>query len=130
MKHLTKIYWVITLILFFIHSNAQAQTYFFKRIYDETLAQASYIIGDFKTKEAIVIDPQRDVDIYLDIAKKNNLKINKITETHIHTDFLSGSRELKAITNAELLLSSEGGTDWQYEFPHTQLNEGSIIKIG
>jgi len=107
-----------------------AQSYFFERVYDETLAQASYVIGDANTKEAIVIDPQRDMDVYLEIAKKNNLKITKVAETHIHADFLSGSRELVAVTDATLLLSDEGGTDWQYEFPHTGLKDGSIIKVG
>lgn len=124
-----------TVILFFIllfaqGNTAQAQSYFFERVYDETLAQASYVIGDFNTKEAIVIDPQRDMDVYLEIAKENNLKITKVAETHIHADFLSGSRELAAVANAELLLSDEGGTDWQYEFPHTGLKDGSIIKVG
>lgn len=122
---------IILFVLLFTQGNtAQAQSYFFERVYDETLAQASYVIGDFNTKEAIVIDPQRDMDVYLEIAKENNLKITKVTETHIHADFLSGSRELAAVTNAELLLSDEGGTDWQYEFPHTGLKDGSSIKIG
>lgn len=66
----------------------------------------------------------------MEIAKTNNLKITKVTETHIHADFLSGSRELAAVTGSELLLSDEGGTDWQYQFPHTGLKEGSIIFIG
>ncbi len=70
------------------------------------------------------------MDIYLEIDKEHNLKITKVAETHIHADFLSGSRELNVVTKAELLLSDEGGTDWQYEFPHTQLKDGSIIKIG
>lgn len=130
MKHLSKIYWVITLPLLLIQSNLQAQSYFFERVYDETLAQASFVIGDLKTKEAIVIDSQRDIDVYLEIAKTNNLNITKISETHIHADFLSGSRELKAVTNAELLLSDEGGADWRYQFPHTGLKDGSVIKIG
>ncbi|MWB94980.1 MBL fold metallo-hydrolase [Flavobacterium sp. GA093] len=121
---------VVFIILFFHGNKLQAQSYFFERVYDETLAQASFVIGDLNTKEAIVIDPKRDIDTYLEIAKINNLKIIKATETHIHADFLSGSRELAAATGAELLLSDEGGTDWQYQFPHTGLKEGSIIFIG
>jgi len=120
----------VFVILFFQGSKLQAQTYFFERVYDETLAQASFVIGDMSTKEAIVIDPKRDIDTYLEIAKINNLKIIKVAETHIHADFLSGSRELAAATGAELLLSDEGGTDWQYQFPHTGLKEGSLIFIG
>ncbi len=111
-------------------NRLQAQSYFFQRVYDETLAQASFVIGDLETKEAIVIDPKRDIDTYLEIAKTNNLKITKITETHIHADFLSGSRELAAVTQAALLLSDEGGSEWQYQFPHTRLKDGNIIKIG
>src|SRR3546814_12643435 len=102
---------VVFTILFFQVNKLQAQSYFFERVYDETLAQASFIIGNLNTKEAIVIDPKRDIDTYLEIAKTNNLKITKVTETHIHADFLSGSRELAAVTGAELLLSDEGGTD-------------------
>lgn len=103
---------------------------FFQQVYDQTLAQASYIIGCQVTKEAIVIDPQRDVDIYQEIAEQQNLKITHIAETHIHADFLSGSRELQVLTGAKLYLSAEGPAEWQYEFPHEGLKEGDVIKIG
>lgn len=103
---------------------------FFQHVYDKTLAQASYIVGCQVKGEAIVIDPKRDVDTYLEIAAQNNLKITKVTETHIHADFLSGSRELAALTGAELYLSDEGGMDWQYEFPHFSLKHGDIIPLG
>lgn len=103
---------------------------FFQHVYDKSLAQGSYIIGCQATGEAIVIDPQRDIDIYPDIAGQNNLRITKITETHIHADFLSGSRELAEVTGARLYLSDEGGEDWQYQFPHTGLKEGDVIRIG
>ena len=58
------------------------------------------------------------------------MKITHIAETHIHADFLSGSRELAAVTGAELYLSDEGGEDWQYQFPHNGLRHGDIIKLG
>lgn len=103
---------------------------FFQNIYDKTLAQASYILGCQKTGEAIVIDAKRDVDTYIDIANQNNLRITHITETHIHADFLSGSRELAALTQAEMYLSNEGGPDWQYNFPHKGLHHGDIIQVG
>ncbi|MCF8261006.1 MAG: MBL fold metallo-hydrolase [Melioribacteraceae bacterium] len=103
---------------------------FFKHIYEKGLAQASYLIGCQKTGEAIVIDPKRDIDEYLKIAEQEKLEIKYITETHIHADFLSGSLELQASTNAELLLSDEGGEDWQYQFPHTSLKDGSVFKVG
>ncbi|WP_332021287.1 MBL fold metallo-hydrolase [Kaistella sp.] len=100
---------------------------FFKHIYDTSLAQGSYLIGCQAKGEAIVIDAMRDVDTYLEIAKENNLTITHITETHIHADFLSGSRELAEITGAQLYLSDEGGPDWQYEFPHESLKHGDKI---
>ena len=103
---------------------------FFKHIYDTSLAQGSYLIGCQAKGEAIVIDAKRDVDTYLEIAKENNLTITHITETHIHADFLSGSRELAEITGAQLYLSDEGGLDWQYEFPHVGLKHGDKIQVG
>lgn len=103
---------------------------FFQHIYDKTLAQASYLVGCQKTGESIVIDAKRDVDTYLEVAKQNNLRITHITETHIHADFLTGSRELAKLTGAQMYLSDEGGPDWQYEFPHIGLKEGSTIVVG
>ncbi len=103
---------------------------FFRHIYDQSLAQGSYLIGCQKTGEAIVIDAKRDVDTYLDIAKQNGLRIAHVTETHIHADFLSGSRELVELTGATLYLSDEGGPDWQYEYDHEGLREGSVITVG
>lgn len=103
---------------------------FFQHVYDKSLAQGSYFIGCQATGEAIVIDAQRDVDVYLDIAKENNLNITHIAETHIHADFLCGSRELASITGAKMYLSDEGGDDWQYKFPHIGLKDGSVINVG
>lgn len=103
---------------------------FFQHIYDKSLAQASYLIGCQATGEAIVIDPKRDIDTYLQIAKENNLIITHITETHIHADFLSGSRELEEATGAKLYLSDEGGADWQYQFQHIGLVNGDTIEVG
>ncbi len=103
---------------------------FFQHIYDRSLAQGSYLIGCQKTGESIVIDPKRDVDTYIDIARQNGLRITHVTETHIHADFLSGSRELAALTGAVLYLSDEGGPDWQYEFDHIGLKDGDAITVG
>lgn len=103
---------------------------FFQHVYDKSLAQASYFIGCQAKGEAIVIDAQRDIDVYLEIAKENNLNITHITETHIHADFLCGSRELAAVTGASLYLSDEGGEDWQYQFPHIGLKHGDKISVG
>lgn len=103
---------------------------FFQQIYDKTLAQASYFIGCQAKNEAIIIDAKRDIDTYLHIAEQNNMRITHIAETHIHADFLTGSRELAQVTGANLYLSDEGGADWQYEFPHVGLKDGDTIKVG
>jgi hydroxyacylglutathione hydrolase len=66
----------------------------------------------------------------LEIAKQNNMKITHVAETHIHADFLSGSRELAALTDANLYLSDEGGEGWQYEFAHRGVKDGDVIKVG
>lgn len=103
---------------------------FFRQVYDETLAQASYIVGCQSQGIAAAIDPKRDVDTYLEIAEKEKLKITHIFETHIHADFLSGARELAALTGAKMYLSDEGGEDWQYMFPHEGLKHGDVVKLG
>ena len=103
---------------------------FFQHIYDKSLAQASYFIGCQKAGVAAVIDAKRDVDTYLEIAKANNMKITHIFETHIHADFLAGSRELAALTGADMYLSDEGGEGWEYEFPHHGLKDGAKVQLG
>lgn len=103
---------------------------FFQHIYDKSLAQASYFIGCQKAGVAAVIDAKRDVDTYLEIAKANNMTITHIFETHIHADFLAGSRELAALTGAQMYLSDEGGEGWEYEFPHVGLKDNDIVKLG
>ena len=107
---------------------------FFKRFYDDGLAQASYLIGCESTGEAVVVDPNRDVDQYLAAATTEKLRITHVTETHIHADFVSGSRELADRTGAKLLLSAEGGRDWQYAFATQShavlLNDGDSFTVG
>ena len=101
-----------------------------KRIYDDDLAQASYLIGCQANGTAIVIDPRRDIQTYLDDAKRNNMTITAVAETHIHADYLSGARELATATGARLYLSDEGDDDWQYRFEHESLINGSRIQLG
>lgn len=103
---------------------------FFQHIFESSLAHASYLIGCQAKGVAIVIDPKRDVDTYLSIAEKNNLKITHIAETHIHADYLSGSLELASLTGAQLYLSDEGGPEWQYDFDHIGLKHQDEIKLG
>lgn len=87
-----------------------------KRFYDDSLAQASYLVGCQATGDALVIDPNRDSEQYLAAAEAEGLRIAAVTETHIHADFVSGSRELAARTGAKLYLSDEGDANWKYAF--------------
>ncbi len=107
---------------------------FLKRFYDDGLAQASYLIGCAATGEAVVIDANRDIQQYLDAAAAEKLRITHVTETHIHADYVSGSRELAKHTGAQLLLSAEGGRDWQYAFAKsdgaTLIRDGDVIRVG
>ena len=103
---------------------------YFKHVYEDGLAQASYVVGCQATGSAIVIDPRRDIQVYLDIADSEGFSLDYITETHIHADFLSGTRELAAATGAKVLLSGEGGADWQYDFEHESLTDDDSFKVG
>ncbi|MBX2998076.1 MAG: MBL fold metallo-hydrolase [Caldilineaceae bacterium] len=84
--------------------------------YDEKLAQASYLVGCVATGEALVVDPARHITPYLRAAEKEGLRITHVTETHIHADFVSGSRELAAATGAALYLSDMGDAHWKYAY--------------
>ena len=105
-----------------------------RRFYDDRLAQAAYLIGCQRTGDALVIDPPRDIAPILEAARAEGMRIAKVTETHIHADFVSGARELAAATGAELLLSAEGGPDWQYgyaaEAGATLLHDRDTIVLG
>ena len=105
-----------------------------KRFYDDKLAQASYMIGCQVTGEAIVIDPHRDTDVYLCAAEEEGLDIAYVSETHIHADYLSGSRQLAKRTGAELVLSGDGDATWQYGFTEEAgvrvVHDGDQIKLG
>lgn len=104
------------------------------RFYDEGLAQASYLIGCQTTGEALVVDPNRDVEQYIAAAEAEGLRIAHVTETHIHADFVSGSRELAQRTGATLYLSDEGGPDWRYGFAREAgavlLKNGARFRVG
>lgn len=104
-----------------------------ERIYDEDLAQASYFIGCQANREAIVVDPRRDLDVYLDLAKKNGMRIVAVTETHIHADYLSGTRELATRVGARTYLSDEGGSHWAYGDAFgdaIRMKHGHVIRLG
>lgn len=105
-----------------------------KRFYDENLAQASYLVGCAATGEALVVDPNRDVQQYIDAAGAEGLQLDYVTETHIHADFVSGTRELVARTDARAYLSDEGGPGWSYAFADeigaVMLTDGAEFRVG
>ena len=88
----------------------------FVRLFDEQLAQASYLIGCASNGTAVVVDPNRLVDQYIAAAERLGLAITAVTETHIHADFVSGTRELAARSGATMYLSACGPPEWQYGF--------------
>jgi len=96
----------------------------FKQFYVGCLAHASYLIGD--RDEAVVVDPSRDVQMYLDEAAAHGLKIRWILETHLHADFVSGHRELAARTGATIAI----GRKAEAGYPHHGLSDGDEIHVG
>lgn len=96
---------------------------FLRMVYDDKLAEAAYLIGCQRTGEAIVIDPERDVDRYEKIAAANGLRIVAVAETHIHADFISGGREL-AEKGAKVYVSDEGDADWKYQWLDKKIGGG------
>ncbi len=108
---------------------------FMKQVYDTGLAQAAYIIGCQASGDAIVIDPERDIDQYHRIARENDLRITAVAETHIHADFVSGAQEFARDSDITLYLSGKGGPDWSYNWvgdrPNTIfLEDGSTFSVG
>lgn len=108
---------------------------YLKQITDASLAQNAYLIGCQRTGEAIVIDPQRDVDRYLELAAAEDLRIVAVADTHIHADYLSGVREFVEHHGAKAYLSAEGGPAWQFEWARgdsrtQEVRDGDSIKIG
>lgn len=97
---------------------------YFEQFYLTCLAHASYMLGS--GGEAAVIDPQRDVDLYLEAAEEQNLKIRYIFETHLHADFVSGHKELAARTGAQICIGARAGA----QFSHLALTDGFEVRMG
>ncbi|HET7698010.1 MAG TPA: MBL fold metallo-hydrolase [Vicinamibacterales bacterium] len=106
-----------------------------RQVADPKLAQFAYLIGCPRTGEAIVIDPERDVDRYFDLAARHKLRIAAAADTHIHADYLSGLREM-AERGVLVYASKEGGPEWQYEwlrhggYRHRLLGHGDQFSVG
>ncbi len=106
-----------------------AASMIFETVFTEGVAHLSYLIGDKATGKAAVIDPRRDVEVYIELARKHKLSITHAIETHNHADFVSGCRELADRTGtAKVYLSSEGGT--RYGYAHERLRNGDRIDLG
>ncbi len=106
-----------------------------RQISDPTIAQFSYLVGCPRSGEAIVVDPERDVDRYFDLAARHRLTLVAGVDTHIHADYLSGLREL-AERGLRVYASREGGPDWQYEwlkgshYRYHLLGDGDSFSVG
>ena len=98
----------------------------FVQYYLDCLSQASYLVGDEGTGRAVVVDPRRDVDVYLDDARAHGLRIERVIETHVHADFLSGHLELADKTGAVISYGSGAEVD----FPIEALGDGRRLHLG
>src|SRR5271167_2507988 len=97
---------------------------FFEQFYLGCLAHASYMLAS--EGEAVVVDPQRDVEIYLKAAEEHQVKIRHIFETHLHADFVSGHNELAARTGATIYIGASAGA----AFPHIGVRDGFELRVG
>jgi hydroxyacylglutathione hydrolase len=105
---------------------------FFHQRFVPGLAIYSYLVGDEKTKEAAVIDPTRDVDEFIEIAKREGLHIKHVFETHVHADFVSGSREMKDRLGDDVTIhaSGMGGEDWTPSYADHVVQDGDEVVMG
>ncbi|WP_404305486.1 MBL fold metallo-hydrolase [Neorhodopirellula lusitana] len=105
-----------------------------KYFYDQKLAHASYLVGCQRAKEAVIVDPGRDIEPYIELADREGLKITAVAETHIHADYVSGARELADRVGAKLYVSDEGPSDWKYlylePYDHQLLHDGDHFMLG
>ncbi|HET7112323.1 MAG TPA: rhodanese-like domain-containing protein [Pyrinomonadaceae bacterium] len=97
---------------------------YFKQFYLACLAHASYLVGS--EGEAAIVDPQRDVDVYLAEAAARGLQIKYVIETHLHADFVSGHQELAERTGAQIIFGEKAGA----EFEHRAVRDGEEIRMG
>lgn len=114
---------------------------FIQQIYDRKLSQYTYLIGCPDTGNALVIDPERDIDRYIDLAEREGLTITAVAETHIHNDFLSGTRELADRLDVQIYLSDETGAGREYNWAEPEsisedrshihlLTDGDAFSVG
>jgi hydroxyacylglutathione hydrolase len=97
---------------------------YFEQFYLGCLAHASYMLAS--EGEAVVVDPQRDVELYLKAAAEHEVAIRHIFETHLHADFVSGHKELAARTGAKIYMGAPAGAT----FPHVAVRDGFELEFG
>lgn len=97
-----------------------------KQYYLGCLAHASYLIADERTKQAVVVDPQRDIDQYLRDAQEGGYAIKYVVLTHFHADFLAGHIELRNRAGARIVMGARA----QAEFDVQAVNEGDLLELG
>ncbi|PSQ79941.1 MAG: MBL fold metallo-hydrolase [Bacteroidetes bacterium QS_8_68_15] len=107
---------------------------FLRPVFDPQLAQYAYLVGCPDAGEALLVDPQRDVDRYVALAQADDLAITAVAETHVHADFLSGARELAERHDATVYRSAEGGPDrrceWAENYDVRLLDDGDSFSVG
>jgi hydroxyacylglutathione hydrolase len=97
-----------------------------RQFFEPGLGNTAHLIVSQRAGVAALIDPLRDVDQYIDVARAEGVRISHVFETHIHNDFLSGSRELHSITGARIVASAEAGLD----FEHQPVRDGDTVRVG
>src|SRR6266851_10271513 len=97
-----------------------------RQFVDEGLGNSAHLLISEADGVAALIDPLRDVDQYQDVARREGARITHVFETHIHNDFLSGSRELAARTGARIVASADAGL----EFDHQPVRDGDVVALG
>ncbi len=102
----------------------------FRQLFDRKLAQFAYLVGCQQTGEALLIDPQRDIDRYVEVAEAEGLQVTAVAETHIHADFLSGAREFAHRFGTKVYLSDEGGEEWASDWARDGTYDAHFLKDG
>jgi len=97
----------------------------FQRFFDEGLAQASFLVGCDRTKQAVVVDPRRDATVYVEAARQAGAAIVAAIETHVHADFVSGARELSTI--GARVVTGPGAA---LAYPHHEAGDGEHLTLG
>src|SRR5580765_5378948 len=109
-----------------LSQSARLEPMILHQFYLNCLAHASYLVGDEQTRTAAIVDPQRDIDQYLEFAAEHGLQIKHVILTHLHADFIAGHLELRDRAGATIYLGAKA----QAEYRFTPLAEGSVIEFG